>query len=262
MGIYEDLKGKRVLVTGASHGIGKAVAHAFAEAGARVILNYRSDPELAQKTASEMPGEVHLIRADIADKEQRNAMFAEIRKIFGGLDCAVNNAGWNHPAVPLDQLDEELYYRLTDINIKGTLFCCLSEIALMRGHGGSIINIGSVHQDTTVPGRTFYSASKGAVHSMTGQLLLEVGEENIRLNNVVPGYISIKPEIQTGPQTGIPLHRYGKVEDVAALCLFLGSQDSSFINGADLVIDGGVSRRLARIPFDHCEGNDIDHFTA
>ena len=250
MGIYEDLKGKRVLVTGASHGIGKAVAKAFAEAGARVFLNYRTDPELAKKAVAEMPGEVHLFRADIADREQRDAMFDEIRKVFGGLDCAVNNAGWNHPSVPLDQLDEELYYRLTDINIKGTLFCCLSEIALMRGHGGSIINIGSVHQDTSVPGRTFYSASKGAIHSMTGQLLLEVGDENIRLNNVVPGYISIKPEVQTGPQTGIPLLRFGKVEDVAALCLFLGSEDASFINGADLVIDGGVSRKLARILFD------------
>ena len=251
MGIYKDLKGKRVLVTGASHGIGKAVAKAFAEARARVFLNYRTDPELAKKAVSEMSGEVHLFRADIADREQRDAMFEEIRKVFGGLDCAVNNAGWNHPGVPLDQLDEDLYYRLTDINVKGTLFCCLSEIALMRGHGGSIINIGSVHQDTTVPGRTLYSASKGAIHSLTGQLLLEVGEEQIRLNNVVPGYIDIGTESVTGDRTGIPLRRYGKVEDVAALCLFLGSDDSSFINGADLVIDGGVSRKLARIPTEY-----------
>ena len=105
--------------------------------------------------------------------------------------------------------------------------------------------------DTTVPGRTLYSASKGAIHSLTGQLLLEVGEEQIRLNNVVPGYIDIGTESVTGDRTGIPLRRYGKVEDVAALCLFLGSDDSSFINGADLVIDGGVSRKLARIPTEY-----------
>ena len=252
MGIYEDLKGKRVLITGASHGIGKAVAKAFSEAGARIFLNYRTSPELAEAAAAEMPSEVHLFRADIGSREQREAMFGEIRRVFGGLDCAVNNAGWNHPGVPLGQVDEQLYYQLTDINIKGTLFCCLSEIALMRGHGGSIINIGSVHQDTSVPGRTLYSASKGAIHSLTGQLLLEVGEEQIRLNNVVPGFIDIgEPSVTGKERTGIPLRRYGKVEDVAALCLFLGSQDSAFINGADLVIDGGVSRKLARIPTDY-----------
>ena len=253
MGIYPDLEGKRVLVTGASRGIGAAVARAFAEAGARVVLHYRSDPELAARVAASLPGEVRLCRADLADGRQLDAMFETIAKEFGGLDCAVNNAGWNHPFAPLDRIDEKLYHQVTDVNVKGTLFCCLREIGLMRaaGKGGSIVNIGSVHQDTSVPGRTLYAASKGAIHAMTGQLLLETGEAGIRLNNVVPGYIDIGEPSVTGARTGIPLRRYGKPEEVAALCLFLASEDSSFINGADIVIDGGVSRKLARIPTDY-----------
>lgn len=245
---YDDLKGKRVLVTGASRGIGEGIVRAFSRAGARIFFHYRTDSALAGRIAAELGGEVHLHRADLTDGEQLAGMFSEVERLFGGLDCAVNNAGWNHPPRRLDEIDSDLYYQLTDLNIKGTLFCCLNEIRLMRGHPGSIINIGSVHQDTSVPGRTLYAASKGAIHSMTGQLALEVGPEGIRVNNILPGCIDVggmTPE-PTG-KTGIPLGRYGKPSDVASLCLFLASGESSFINGADLVIDGGVQRKLARI---------------
>lgn len=248
MGSYDDLRGKRVLVTGASRGIGEGIARAFSSAGARLFFHYRSDAQLAGRVAAELPGEVHLFRADLSDDAQRAAMFAEIERIFGGLDGAVNNAGWNHPPRPLDAIDPELYYQLTDLNIKGTLFCCLNELRLMRGHAGSIVNIGSVHQDTSVPGRTLYAASKGAIHSMTAQLAIEAGPSGIRVNNILPGYIETGGRIPAPDEkTGIPLGRYGKPADVASLCLFLISDDSSFINGADLVIDGGVHRKLARI---------------
>ena len=248
MAVYEDLKGKRVLVTGGSRGIGEGIVRAFSKAGARVFLHFRSDPERAKAVASELPGEVHLFQADLGNGDALNALFVEIRRVFGGLDCAVNNAGWNHPPRPLDQIDEDLYCRLADVNIKGTLFCCLNEIRLMKGIPGSIINIGSVHQDTSVPGRTLYSTSKGAIHSMTGQLALEVGPDGIRINNILPGYIDVgKPFLTQNEDTGIPLRRYGKPSDVASLCLFLASEESSFITGADLVIDGGVHRKLGRI---------------
>ncbi len=248
MGQYDDLRGKRVLVTGASRGIGEGIVRAFSKAGARIFFHYRSDPELAERVASELAGEIHLFRADLSNDGQLAGMFAAIRKEFGGLDCAVNNAGWNHPPRSLDEIDSELYYRLTDINIKGTLFCCLNEIRLMRGHPGSIVNIGSVHQDSSVPGRTLYAASKGAIHAMTGQLAIEAGAEGIRVNNILPGYIDITGRgAVPAENTGIPLGRYGTPADVAALCLFLASEDSSFINGADIAIDGGVQRKLARI---------------
>ena len=166
MNSFEDLKGKRVLVTGASRGIGAGVVKAFSAAGAKVFLHYRSDKVLAEKIASELPGEVHLFRADLGKADELEALFSEIKNTFGGLDAAVNNAGVVLPALEPEEITDEKYHQLTDVNIRGTLFCCLREIALMRGHGGSIINIGSVHQDTTVPGWTLYAMSKGAIHGI------------------------------------------------------------------------------------------------
>jgi len=247
MGVYEDLKGKRVLVTGASRGIGAGVVKAFSEAGARVFLHYRSDKELAEKIASELPGEVHLFRADLGKSEELDALFAEIKKEFGGLDAAVNNAGVVLPSLAPEEVTDAYYHKLADVNIRGTLFCCLNEIALMRGHKGSIINIGSVHQDTTVPGWVLYAMSKGAIHGMTGQLAIEVGKDGIRVNNILPGYIDVDKEvIDDAVRNSIPVRRPGKPMDIGQCCLFLASESSSFINGADITMDGGVSRKLAR----------------
>ena len=252
MGSYDDLRGKRVLVTGASRGIGEGIARAFSSAGARLFFHYRSDAELAGRVAAELPGEVHLFRADLSDDAQRAAMFAEIERIFGGLDGAVNNAGWNHPPRPLDAIDPELYYQLTDLNIKGTLFCCLNELRLMRGHAGSIVNIGSVQMETSVRGRTLYAASKGAIHSMTGQLSLECGKDHIRINAIAPGYIEVARMTEAPGfnreeiADGIPVGRLGEPRDIGEMAMFLVSERSTFLSGQTLVVDGGVSRKLAR----------------
>lgn len=247
MNCYEDLKGKRVLVTGASRGIGAGVVKAFSEAGARVFLHYRSDAELAAKIASELPGEVHLFRADLGKAEELEALFEAIKTTFGALDVAVNNAGVVLPALEPEEITDEHYHRLADVNIRGTLFCCLREIALMRPDGGSIINIGSVHQDTTVPGWTLYAMSKGAIHGMTGQLAIQEGKNGIRVNNILPGYINVDKEpVDEAVNLSIPVRRAGVPADIAECCLFLGSKRSEFINGADITVDGGVSRKLAR----------------
>lgn len=247
MGFYEDLKGKRVLVTGASRGIGAGIVKAFSKAGARIFLHYRTDQILAGKVASELPGEVHLFRADLGNLAELEALFEAIRREFGGLDVAVNNAGVVLPALAPEDVTDEYYHKLADVNIRGTLFCCLREIALMRGHRGSIINIGSVHQDTTVPGWTLYAMSKGAIHGMTGQLAIEVGKVGIRVNNILPGYIDVgKEPIDEAVRMSIPVRRPGLPQDIAECCLFLASNNSEFINGADIAIDGGVSKKLAR----------------
>ena len=247
MNSFEDLKGKRVLVTGASRGIGAGVVKAFSAAGAKVFLHYRSDKVLAEKIASELPGEVHLFRADLGKADELEALFSEIKNIFGGLDAAVNNAGVVLPALEPEEITDEKYHQLTDVNIRGTLFCCLREIALMRGHGGSIINIGSVHQDTTVPGWTLYAMSKGAIHGMTGQLAIQEGKNGIRVNNILPGYIDVDKEIvDEAVNLSIPVRRAGVPDDIAQCCLFLASEKSAFINGADITVDGGVGRKLAR----------------
>ncbi|OQA79662.1 MAG: Glucose 1-dehydrogenase 2 [Lentisphaerae bacterium ADurb.Bin242] len=241
------MRGKRVLVTGASRGIGEGIARSFSEAGAELILHYRTDPERAKKLADGLGGKIHLFRADLGKTEELSAMFEWIGKEFGSLDCAVNNAGWDPGFIAWEDITPELYYKLTDMNVKGTLFCCLNELRLMKKNGGSILNIGSVQQDTTVPGRTLYALSKGAVHSMTAQLALEGGPLGIRVNNILPGYIDV-PRMHTTPEIakGIPVRRIGQGGDIGALCVFLASEDASFINGADIPVDGGVSCKLAR----------------
>ena len=165
--------------------------------------------------------------------------------------AVVTLVGWDPGAVAPEDIDEALYYKLTDMNIKGTLFCCLRELDLMQS-GGSIINLGSVQMDTTVPGRILYAASKGAIHSMTGALALEAGPRGIRVNTIAPGYIAV--ERMTARQdfredevaAGIPVRRIGRPEDVGELAVFLASDHAGFINGETIVIDGGVNRKLAR----------------
>lgn len=247
MNCYEDLKDKKVLVTGASRGIGAGIVKAFSQAGAKVFLHYRTDQNLAEKIASELPGEVHLFRADLGKAEELEALFWAVKAEFGTLDAAVNNAGVVLPALAPEEITDEYYHRLADVNIRGTLFCCLREIALMRKSGGSIINIGSVHQDTTVPGWTLYAMSKGAIHGMTGQLAIQEGKNGIRVNNILPGYIDVDKEpVDEAVNLSIPVRRAGVPADIAECALFLASARSGFINGADITVDGGVSRKLAR----------------
>lgn len=248
---------KRVLITGAAKGIGRGIAKAFALNQDKLFLHFRSDPKAAEQLAEELrpyTSEIILHQADLSDFDQLTNMFETVEKTWGGLDAAVNNAGWDPGAVPLDDVTPELYYKLTDMNVKGTLFCCLNEIKLMRKNNikGAIINIGSVQQNTTVPGRTLYALSKGAIHSMTAQLALETGRDGIRINNIAPGYIEV-PRLTDVPTFNeqneaakIPLNRIGKPEDVGNFAVFLASDQAAFIHGQTLVADGGVSCRLAR----------------
>lgn len=272
------LKDKKVLVTGAGRGIGLGIARSFARAGAALWLHYRHrTPELsrlAEETASSGKApRPRLFAADLGTPAGVEALFDAVDSEWGRLDAAVNNAGWDPGDVPWDRIDHDVYERLAGINIRGTLFCCLREMKLMRGTdadkddgnvdanidgnggvagGGSIINIGSVHMNSTVPGRTLYAASKGAIHAMTGSLALEGGPLGIRVNNIAPGYIAVE-RLSGAPgfdaqviAGGIPLRRLGLPEDVAELAMFLASPESSFITGQSIVIDGGVERKLAR----------------
>lgn len=248
------MKGKKVLVTGAGKGIGRGIALAFARAGADLFLHYRSDPAEARSLQDEIGaigGKAIVFQADLANLSELDAMFGAIRRQWGRLDAAVNNAGWDPGAVPPEAINEKLYYRLTDMNIKGTMFCCLRELELM-GRGGSIVNLGSVQMNTTVPGRVLYAASKGAIHSMTGALALEAGPRGIRVNAIAPGYIAVermtsRPDFREEEVArGIPVRRIGTPDDVGGLAVFLASEQAGFISGETIVIDGGVNRKLAR----------------
>ncbi|MBN2641344.1 MAG: SDR family oxidoreductase [Victivallales bacterium] len=252
-----QLKNKRALVTGAGKGIGRGVAISLAKAGAELFLHYRSNQAEAESLLEEIfriGGKAHVFCADLSRDDELDGMFAEIKSLWGGMDIAVNNAGWDPGYIQFDNIFPELYYQLSDINIKGTLFCCLREIELMRDStsGGSIINIGSVQQDTSVPGRTLYAMSKGAIHAMTGQLALEIGSLGIRVNNIAPGYIEVERmsrDKSFNPEEvakDIPIGRLGDVRDIGEFTVFLASDAASFITGQTMIVDGGVSRKLAR----------------
>ena len=248
------MKNRKVLITGAGKGIGRGIALSFARAGAHLFLHYRSNPEEARSLLDEvrsLGADAVIFRADLSKMNELEMMFEAVREQFGELDAAVNNAGWDPGAVAPDEIDEKIYYQLTDMNIKGTLFCCLRELDLMK-RGGSIVNLGSVQMNTTVPGRILYAASKGAIHSMTGALALEAGPRGIRVNTIAPGYIAVermtaRPDFREDEvAAGIPVRRIGRPEDVGDLAVFLASEKAGFISGETIVVDGGVNRKLAR----------------
>ena len=248
------MRGKKVFISGTGKGIGRGIARVFAKAGAELILHYRSSEEEAASLLRELESlgaSAEMIRADLSVLDDLNRVFDHIQQKWGKLDAAVNNAGWDPGCVSPEEITEEMYYKLSDMNIKGTLFCCLREFELMR-EGGSIINIGSVQMNTTVPGRVLYAASKGAIHSISGALALDGGPRGIRVNTIAPGYIAVE-RMTTGPdfneeqvKNGIPVHRIGVPEDIGELALFLASEKSGFISGETIVADGGVNRKLAR----------------
>lgn len=248
------MKGKKVFISGAGKGIGRGIARVFAAAGAELILHFRSstgEAETLQQELTALGASVEMIRADLSDFTELNGLFDHIRQKWGKLDAAVNNAGWDPGFMPLEDVTEEAYTKLSDMNIKGTMFCCLREFELMTD-GGSIINIGSVQMNTTVPGRLLYAASKGAIHAMTGALALEGGPRGIRVNTIAPGYIAVERMISAPGfdeeqiAAGIPVRRLGVPEDIGELALFLASEKSGFISGETIVADGGVNRKLAR----------------
>lgn len=253
-----ELSGKRILITGAAKGIGAGIAEVFAENGADLLLHYRSSPEEAEALKTRLSafgGAIHLCRADLGTKEGIETLFAEADRVFGGLDAAVNNAGWDPGYMALEDITFENYEKLTSMNIRGTLFCCLNEIRRMRRNtppGGSIVNIGSVQMETSVRGRTLYAASKGAIHSMTGQLSLECGKDHIRINAIAPGYIEVARMTEAPGfnreeiADGIPVGRLGEPRDIGEMALFLVSGRSTFLSGQSIIVDGGVSRKLAR----------------
>lgn len=246
---------QKVFISGSAKGIGRGIALAFARAGAELMLHYRSNDSEAESLLSEVKkagASAELIKADLADFKQLEECFETIRKKWGYLDAAVNNAGWDPGYMPLDKVNESDYYKLTDMNIKGTMFCSLREMELMRGRGGSITNIGSVQMNTTVPGRLLYAASKGAIHSMTGALALECGPLGIRVNVIAPGYIEVERMSRSAGfnrdeiSKAIPVRRLGTPEDIGELAVFLASDKAGFINGETIIVDGGVNRKLAR----------------
>lgn len=244
------LEGMAAIVTGAARGIGQAIAKAFAEEGADVALMDLNADWLADTAAIvEAAGRKALkIAVNVADGAQVAAAVAEAHKAFGKIDIMVNNAGITKDGLLIRMSDED-WDAVLNVNLKGTFLFTREVSKIMmkqRGTGGSIINLASVVGIMGNAGQANYTASKGGVIALTKTTAKEMGKRGIRCNAIAPGFIESKmtevlPEdVKKAYMEQIPLRRFGTINDVARAAVFLASQDSSYITGQILSVNGGM----------------------
>jgi len=244
------LKGKVALVTGASKGIGAAIAKALAAEGAAVAVNYASSKAGADKIVAEITqagGKAFAVQGDVSKSAQAKAIVEATVKQFGRLDVLVNNSGV-YEFAPLEQISEESFERQFGVNVRGLLFTTQAA-AQHLGQGSSVINVGSVVSRTTPPGSAVYTGTKGAVDAITGVLARELGPRQIRVNALNPGIIEtegsqsagfIGSDFEKAIVAQTPLGRTGQPQDIAAIAVFLASNDSQWLTGEQLLAGGGL----------------------
>jgi NAD(P)-dependent dehydrogenase (short-subunit alcohol dehydrogenase family) len=243
------LPGKVALITGASKGLGKAMALALAGAGVRLALASRNLKQLNDTAteARQLGVDAEVYQADVSDETQVRAVEAGVVKKFGQIQILINNAGINIRK-PLTDFTLEEWRRVMDTNVTGTFLMCRAFVPHMKGQAyGRILNLSSTMGHVAIPGRTAYCASKTALLGLTRALALELAPENITVNAISPGVIGTEmnlpilenPELKQQFLGKIPLGRMGKVEEVGALARFLCSEEAGFITGTDILIDGG-----------------------
>jgi len=240
------LDGYRVVITGASRGIGKATARMFHEAGARVALVARHQERLAQ-VAEELGGErVLTLAADLADPEAPKTVIDAVVKAWGGLDVLVNNAGITRDRFLL-RLSEEDLETVLNVNLKAAFRMARTALRpMLKARQGVIVNVSSVVGLTGNPGQSIYAASKAGLIAFTRSLAREVGSRQIRVVAVAPGFIEtdmtrdLPEEVKTAYHQQIALGRFGQPEEVARVIRFLASPEASYISGQVIVVDGGL----------------------
>ncbi len=255
----KGLKGKNVLVTGATSGIGQAIAVYFATEGANVALNYRNDPdklddtkESIEKMCSQVrgcAGKELPVEGDVSEEADIIRMCNEVIEKLGSLDILINNAGIQ-TASPSHELKTSDFDKVIQVNLRGAYLCAREAIKhfLERGNGGIIINVSSVHEIIPRPQYVSYSMSKGAMENMTKTLALEYAPHGIRVNAIAPGATATpinswtdNPQKRKEVESHIPMGRVGTSEEMAAIAAFLASDDAAYITGQTLFIDGGLT---------------------
>jgi 3-oxoacyl-[acyl-carrier protein] reductase len=250
-GTSNKLAGKVAVVTGASKGIGASIAKFLAAEGAKVVVNYASSKAGADKVVGEITaqgGKAVAVQGDVAKKADIDRLFAETKKAYGQVDVLVNNAGI-YEFAPLEQITEEHFHKQFNLNVLGLLLTTQEALKYFSADGGSIINISSVVSTLAPAGGSVYSATKGAVDTLTGSLAKELGARKIRVNAVRPGLVETEGTHAVGFATGdarkefetqTSLGRIGQPQDIATAVVFLASSDSSWITGETLLVAGGV----------------------
>jgi 3-oxoacyl-[acyl-carrier protein] reductase len=245
------LNGKVALVTGASKGIGAGIAKELAARGAAVAVNYASDKAGAEKVVNEIKangGKAIAVHANIAEPASIEPLINTVAKELGPIDVLVNNAGI-YEFGPLENITPEHFHRQFNVNVLGLLLTTQAAVKQFNPAGGSIVNVSSVVVDG-VPGAAVYSATKGAVDTITSSLAKELGPKKIRVNSINPGLVEtegthtagfIGSDFQKEAVTRTPLGRTGQPKDIATATAFLASEDSAWINGQAIYAAGGFT---------------------
>lgn len=243
------LKGKTAVVTGASRGIGRAIAIKFAKLGANIVVNYRNSYEAVQEVVKEiqdMGATALAVQCDISNFKDVESMMKKTMEQFGSIDILVNNAGITKDGL-LMRMKEEEFDSVIDINLKGAFNCTRHVAAIMlKQRSGRIINISSVSGLTGNAGQVNYSSAKAGILGMTKSVAKELAGRNVTCNAVAPGYIQtdmtqgLADNVKESIMNAIPLKRLGTPEDVANSVVFLASEEAAYITGQVINVDGGM----------------------
>lgn len=245
------LSGKVALVTGASKGIGAAIAADLAREGAAVVVNYASSQEGADAVVAAISasgGTAAAVRADVSKEDEAAALIDAAVSRFGRLDVLVNNSGV-YAFAPIGEVTEEHYRRQFDINVLGVLFATKAASAHL-GEGASVINISSAITNVNTPNAAVYAGTKGAVNAITGVLANELAPRGIRVNVVSPGFVVtegthtagiVGSDMEAGIVAQTPLGRAGRPDDIASVVTFLASDDARWLTGENISASGGIN---------------------
>jgi 3-oxoacyl-[acyl-carrier protein] reductase len=246
----KNLNGKRALVTGGGRGIGRAIALAFAEAGADIVINYVGGAAEAEATAEECRAfgvKAYVFPADVSKSDEVEALFAKIKEELGGLDILVNNAGITRDTLLVRMSDED-FDNVLDVNLRGA-YLCMKQAGkmMMKQRCGRIISLSSVVALRGNAGQVNYAASKAGLIGMTKSLARELAGRNVTVNAIAPGFIEtamtakLADAVREKMLADIPAGRLGSPEDVAAAALFLASDAASYVTGEVIRVDGGMA---------------------
>ena len=246
------LKNKVAVVTGASKGIGAGIAKAFAKEGAKVVVNYASSKDEADKVVKSITdngGTAISVQGDVSKEADVIRLFEETKKAFGTLDILVNNAAFQG-YTPIEQVTAEAFHQHFNVNVLGAILTIQSSLKLFSGKGGNIINISSGASRMPLPSASLYSSTKAALDAITISLSKELGAKNIRINSILPGATETEGARNAGVTTGseyekmfianTPLGRRGQPEDIAKAAVFLASDDAAWITGEQISVSGGM----------------------